>query len=100
MCIPGLKYITRLITYADLALESEQLGRHWTSKCDAFDPLEGTSTDLDIDSDALFSQYLRSPSRSPSISSTELPSKCSSETLVALDGDNSFLDPPAKLASA
>jgi hypothetical protein len=70
---------------ADLALESEQPpGHHWTSKCDAFDPLEGTSTGSDIDSDALFSQYLRSTSPSSSVG---LPSECSSETLVALDGE-------------
>ena len=82
---------------ADLTLESDQPGRHWTSTCDAFDPLDGASTDPHTSSDTLFSLYLRSPSPCPS---TELHSECSGETLVARESvENSSSRLLAKPAS-
>lgn len=78
---------------ADLVLESEQTIRHWASKCDAFDPLDGSSTNSHTGSDALFYLYLRSPSPA------EPPSECSSETLVVMSGEDSSPDPLKKQAS-
>jgi hypothetical protein len=80
---------------AELTPEPEQPGRQWASTCDSFG-LNGETTDPDPGSDTLFSLYLRS--HSPS-SSTELPSECSGETLVPLDGDDSSSDPPEKRTS-
>jgi hypothetical protein len=90
--VPSPAYIPDDVGFgeATLALESEQTGRQWASKCDAFDSLDGSSINSHSGSDALFSLYLRSPSP------TEPLSDCGGETVVTMGGEDSSPDPLEK----